>query len=86
MKYEPYKETIRSIVIAELTQSGWVDLIRIPLDDPHKATPESIQEAIEQLRDMIFKNDKIYMDVQGEAVCVKGMERGKTLKVYAGKY
>jgi hypothetical protein len=83
MELVPYNNLMRHIVIAELTQRGWVDLIRMPIDDPHEATPEMIQKTIEQVREMLVENDKAYFDIQGEAICIAGITKGKTLKVYA---
>jgi len=82
-EFKPYEKMIRSIVVAELTQNGWVDLIRMPLDNPEKGTPELVQMTIEKVRDFIFDNEKMHLDIQGESLCVSGIDKGKTLKVYA---
>jgi hypothetical protein len=80
---EPYKDLVRSIVVQQLTQSGWVDLISIPIANPEKLTPEQIQKAIESAHQFFYKADKIELSVQGVQLCVRGVDQGGTFRVCA---
>jgi len=88
MKEEiPYKKLVRSIVVQQLTQSGWVEIIRIPIANPEKNTPDNIQHVIDNLQDSFYTADKIYLSAQGISMCVKGISKdsygGGTFRVCA---
>jgi hypothetical protein len=74
MELSPYKTLVRSIVVQQLTQSGWVDLIRMPIENPEKATPVQIQSTIEYLHKMIYKSEKVELSVQGNQLCIRGLD------------
>jgi hypothetical protein len=76
-----YRSPVKSFVVQQLTQSGWVELIRIPIGND-QATPQQIQEALEQLQSLLYDNNKIHLSVQGAAVCVRAIDdNGGTFRV-----
>jgi len=84
MEFEPYKEMVRSIVVQELTQSGWVELLRIPIEHPEKATADDIQSTLEAVHKMFYKADKLELSVQGIQLCIRGLsEGGRTFRICA---
>jgi len=82
--FVPYEKPVKCLVVQQLTQVGWVDLIRLPVEQNEKAKdPEKVQSSIEKLNDMFYKMDRMYLSIQGMQVCVQGMERGGTFRVCA---
>lgn len=77
-----YQRPIRSIIIEQLIQSGWRELIRIPVGNL-KSKPEDIQEAIEQIRNMLYEGDKMFLSIQGMEICIRGLHQGATFRVGA---
>jgi len=75
MELSPYKTLVRSIVVQQLTQSGWVELIRMPIENPEEATPGQIQSTIEFLHNMIYKSEKVELSIQGNQVCIRGLDK-----------
>lgn len=80
---EPYPKLVRSLVVQQLTQSGWVDVIRFPLATPEDATPEQIQKSIEAISQLIYNSEKAHMSIQGIFVSFTGLENGTTIRVCA---
>ena len=80
MDYVPYRKLIKSIVISMMTQSGWVECIRIPIADPEKVTPDGLQEVIEEVHNLFYKGNKVELSVQGVSVAFRGVENN-TYKV-----
>ena len=84
MEFEPYKTLVRSIVFQELTQSGWVELIRIQIEHPEKATPEDIQKTLEDVHKMFYRSDKLELSSQGIQLCIRGLDQGgRTFRICA---
>lgn len=84
MEYEPYPAQVNGLVIQQLTQgAGWVDLIEIPIEEPHKATPEQIQAAIEAIHNLFYGADKLELSVQGVQLCIRGIDKGATFRIIA---
>jgi len=82
--FVPYEKPVQCLVVQQLTQVGWVDLIRLPVEQNEKAKdPEKVQSSIEKLNDMFYKMDRVYLSIQGMQVCVQGIERGGTFRVCA---
>jgi len=73
MELEPYKALVTGIVVQELRDCGWVELISIPIENPEKAKPEDIQNAIEAIHNMLYKADKVELSVQGVQLCLHGL-------------
>lgn len=83
-EFKPYPSIVRSIVIQELKECGWVELIRIPIGNPQDATPEGIQKAIESLENLFYESDKVELSVQGVQICIRGIEvTGRTFRIAA---
>lgn len=77
--FEPYDKPVTSFKILQLSAGQWVELIRMPLEaSEEQPTPKQIQDALEALRRMIYKTEKVYIDVQGECLCLKGLDEGPT--------
>jgi hypothetical protein len=83
MELKPFEKLVKYIAIDQLTQVGWVDIIRIPIEDSDTLTPDQIQEGVEEVMQMLYKNDKAHLSVQGKAVCIKGLDQSGTFRVYA---
>ena len=77
-----YEKQIKFVAIDQLTQSGWVDLIRIPIDNPDSVTADQIQTSIENMSDVFYKSKDVHLSVQGKTVVVKNTNGG-TFRVYA---
>jgi hypothetical protein len=87
MEYEPYKELVRSVVCQELTQSGWIELLRIPIENPEKATSKDIQDTLEAVHKMFYKADKLELSVQGVQLCIRNIDiSGRTFRVCASPH
>ncbi len=76
MDLESYTEMIRSIVVQQLTQSGWVELIRMPIESPEDATPDQIQTSIEAIHTMIYRAEKLELSIQGVQLCLRNLDEG----------
>lgn len=81
--FEPYHKEVKSIVIQQLTQSGWVDLIRMPIGDSKSATPIGVQRTIEYIQSLFYKADKVELAIQGSSIAVRGISNGGTFRVCA---
>jgi hypothetical protein len=87
MEFECYQQRVTHIVAQELTQQGWVDLIYIPIESPYEATPEEIQNGIEEVEKLFYKADKLHLSVQGIHLCIRGLDQGgRTFRVKAWPY
>ncbi len=84
MEFEPYKDLVRSIVIQELKECGWVELIALPVENPEKSCPEAIQAAIETVHNLLYRADKLELSIQGTQLCIRNVEgSGRTFRICA---
>lgn len=67
--------------------SGWVELITMPVKNPEKATPDDIQQTIEELHNLFYNYDKVELSVQGVLLCVVGLNNsGRTFQIRASEF
>lgn len=84
MELEPYSDLVRSIVIQELKDCGWVEILVIPIETPEKASAKDIQDTLEAVHKMLYKADKVELSVQGVQLCLRGLDSsGRTFRVCA---
>lgn len=82
MKFEPYSKLVRSIIVQELKDHGWIELIVFPIDTSEKASPEEIQATIEEVHKLFYEADKLELSIQGQQLCVRGL-KSKTFRICA---
>lgn len=84
-KYEPYKALVRTIVIQELKDCGWVELICIPIENPEKLKPEDIQEALEEIHKLFYNSDKVELSIQGVQLCIRNLDKSSRTFRFFGR-
>ena len=82
MELKPYNSKVKSILVQQLKECGWVDLIRFPIQEADGITPKEIQEIIQEIHKLFYNGDKVELEIQGVKVCVK-INNSETFRVCA---
>lgn len=83
-EFDDYPSPVRSIVVQQLIQTGWITIVRMPVVDNEKNTPENVQKTIETIKDFFYKGGKAELSIQGCSVSIRGLDEvGGTFRVCA---